>query len=162
MPSAPARLYPLRLAADLANAAQGLTGADIAYLCQRAAMFCVKDGYRTCGSPGRHPKCPFSDGGDDLQVGLAVTADSVHCSTMVALLINLIRTSSGKRPQIRAADLLRIEFRAASQCCAGVAPPETGLRFGSEVILPACSWGCPRSTCLRHQLLNSGPRSPVY
>src|ERR1035441_9420725 len=45
-----------------------------------------------CGSPGRHPKCPFSDGGADLQVGLAVTADSVHCSTMVALLINLIRT----------------------------------------------------------------------
>ena len=50
MPSAPARLYPLRLAADLANAAQGLTGADIAYLCQRAAMFCVKDGYRTTDS----------------------------------------------------------------------------------------------------------------
>lgn len=32
-----------RLAADLASATQGLTGADIAYLCQRAAMFCVKD-----------------------------------------------------------------------------------------------------------------------
>src|ERR1019366_9606634 len=50
------------------------------------------DSRGTCGSPGRHPKCPFSDGGADLQVGLAVTADSVHCSTMVALLINLIRT----------------------------------------------------------------------
>jgi transitional endoplasmic reticulum ATPase len=37
------RLAPDRLAADLASAAQGLTGADIAYLCQRAAMFCVKD-----------------------------------------------------------------------------------------------------------------------
>src|SRR5208283_412127 len=32
-----------RLAAELASATQGLTGADIAYLCQRAAMFCVKD-----------------------------------------------------------------------------------------------------------------------
>jgi SpoVK/Ycf46/Vps4 family AAA+-type ATPase len=36
-------LTPDRLAAELASAAQGLTGADIAYLCQRAAMFCVKD-----------------------------------------------------------------------------------------------------------------------
>jgi SpoVK/Ycf46/Vps4 family AAA+-type ATPase len=34
---------PDRLAAELASAAHGLTGADIAYLCQRAAMFCVKD-----------------------------------------------------------------------------------------------------------------------
>jgi hypothetical protein len=31
------------LAAELASATSGLTGADIAYLCQRAAMFCVKD-----------------------------------------------------------------------------------------------------------------------
>jgi SpoVK/Ycf46/Vps4 family AAA+-type ATPase len=37
------RLAHDRLAAELASAAQGLTGADIAYLCQRAAMFCVKD-----------------------------------------------------------------------------------------------------------------------
>jgi SpoVK/Ycf46/Vps4 family AAA+-type ATPase len=37
------QLTPDRLAAELASAAQGLTGADIAYLCQRAAMFCVKD-----------------------------------------------------------------------------------------------------------------------
>jgi AAA+ superfamily predicted ATPase len=37
------RLTVSRLAADLARTAQGLTGADIAYLCQRAAMFCVKD-----------------------------------------------------------------------------------------------------------------------
>ncbi len=37
------RLAPDRLAAELASAARGLTGADIAYLCQRAAMFCVKD-----------------------------------------------------------------------------------------------------------------------
>ena len=37
------QLPPNRLAAELASAAQGLTGADIAYLCQRAAMFCVKD-----------------------------------------------------------------------------------------------------------------------
>jgi SpoVK/Ycf46/Vps4 family AAA+-type ATPase len=36
-------LAPDRLAADLASATQGLTGADIAYLCQRAVMFCVKD-----------------------------------------------------------------------------------------------------------------------
>jgi SpoVK/Ycf46/Vps4 family AAA+-type ATPase len=36
-------LAPNKLAAELASAAQGLTGADIAYLCQRAAMFCVKD-----------------------------------------------------------------------------------------------------------------------
>ena len=36
-------LSPDRLAAQLANAAQGMTGADIAYLCQRAAMCCVKD-----------------------------------------------------------------------------------------------------------------------
>jgi AAA+ superfamily predicted ATPase len=31
------------LAAELASATNGMTGADIAYLCQRAAMFCVKD-----------------------------------------------------------------------------------------------------------------------
>jgi hypothetical protein len=42
--------------------------------------------FYTCGSPGRHPSCPFSNGGADLQVGLAVTADSAHCSTMVAVL----------------------------------------------------------------------------
>jgi transitional endoplasmic reticulum ATPase len=36
-------LAPDQLAAELAGAAQGLTGADIAYVCQRAAMFCVKD-----------------------------------------------------------------------------------------------------------------------
>jgi SpoVK/Ycf46/Vps4 family AAA+-type ATPase len=27
----------------MASSSHGLTGADIAYLCQRAAMFCVKD-----------------------------------------------------------------------------------------------------------------------
>ena len=37
------RWRPTCLAAELASAAQGMTGADIAYLCQRAAMFCVKD-----------------------------------------------------------------------------------------------------------------------
>jgi SpoVK/Ycf46/Vps4 family AAA+-type ATPase len=37
------RLTPDRLAAELASAAHGFTGADIAYLCQRAAMCCVKD-----------------------------------------------------------------------------------------------------------------------
>ena len=31
------------LAANLTSSSQGMTGADIAYLCQRAAMFCVKD-----------------------------------------------------------------------------------------------------------------------
>ena len=31
------------LAANLASSSQGMTGADIAYLCQRAVMFCVKD-----------------------------------------------------------------------------------------------------------------------
>ena len=30
----------------MAAAAQGLTGADIAYLCQRAAIFCVKQAAR--------------------------------------------------------------------------------------------------------------------
>jgi hypothetical protein len=34
---------PYRLAADLDSATQGLTGADIAYLCQRAVTFCTKD-----------------------------------------------------------------------------------------------------------------------
>ena len=37
------QLAPDRLAAGLAGATKGLTGADIAYLCQRAAMCCVKD-----------------------------------------------------------------------------------------------------------------------
>jgi len=37
------RLTPHRLAAELASAAQGMTGADIAYVCQRAALFCVKE-----------------------------------------------------------------------------------------------------------------------
>jgi SpoVK/Ycf46/Vps4 family AAA+-type ATPase len=36
-------LSPDRLAADLASATLGHTGADIAYLCQRAAMVCVKE-----------------------------------------------------------------------------------------------------------------------
>ena len=36
-------MAPGRLAAELASATNGMTGADIAYLCQRAAMFCVKD-----------------------------------------------------------------------------------------------------------------------
>ena len=36
-------LTPDRLAAELASATRGLTGADIAYVCQRAATFCVKD-----------------------------------------------------------------------------------------------------------------------
>ena len=40
------RLAPDCLAADLASAAHGLTGADIAYVCQRAALFCVKDAAR--------------------------------------------------------------------------------------------------------------------
>lgn len=35
------QLTPDRLAAELANAAQGLTGAYVACPCQRAAMFCV-------------------------------------------------------------------------------------------------------------------------
>jgi hypothetical protein len=35
-------LAPGRLAAELASAAQGLTGSDIAFVCSRA-MFCVKD-----------------------------------------------------------------------------------------------------------------------
>jgi AAA+ lid domain len=34
------------LAANLASSSQGMTGADIAYLCQRVAMFCVKDAAR--------------------------------------------------------------------------------------------------------------------
>jgi len=37
------RLVPDQLAAEMASATHGLTGADIAYVCQRAAMFCVKD-----------------------------------------------------------------------------------------------------------------------
>jgi SpoVK/Ycf46/Vps4 family AAA+-type ATPase len=37
------RMAPHQLAAELASTTQGLTGADIAYLYQRAAMFCVKD-----------------------------------------------------------------------------------------------------------------------
>ena len=36
-----------------------------------------------CGSPGSHPRCQSSDGGADLRVGLAVTADFAHYSTMV-------------------------------------------------------------------------------
>lgn len=39
-------LTPDRLAAEMAGAAEGLTGADIAYVCQRAAMFCVKEAAR--------------------------------------------------------------------------------------------------------------------
>ena len=39
-------LTPDRLAAEMASAAEGLTGADIAYVCQRAAMFCVKEAAR--------------------------------------------------------------------------------------------------------------------
>jgi AAA+ superfamily predicted ATPase len=39
-------LSPDRLAAELASATNGMTGADIAYLCQRAAMCCVKDAAR--------------------------------------------------------------------------------------------------------------------
>lgn len=41
------QLTPDRLAAELAAATQDMTGADIAYLCQRAAMFCVKDAARS-------------------------------------------------------------------------------------------------------------------
>jgi transitional endoplasmic reticulum ATPase len=41
------RLTAERLATDLASAAQGLTGADIAFVCQRAAMFCVKESVRS-------------------------------------------------------------------------------------------------------------------
>ena len=40
------RLTVDRLAAEMAGAAEGLTGADIAYVCQRAAMFCVKEAAR--------------------------------------------------------------------------------------------------------------------
>ena len=39
-------LTPDRLAAEMAGAATGLTGADIAYVCQRAAMSCVKEAVR--------------------------------------------------------------------------------------------------------------------
>jgi transitional endoplasmic reticulum ATPase len=41
------RLTADRLATEVASAAQGLTGADIAYVCQRAAMFCVKESVRS-------------------------------------------------------------------------------------------------------------------
>jgi SpoVK/Ycf46/Vps4 family AAA+-type ATPase len=44
------RLLPDRLAAEMAGAAQGLTGADIAYVCQRAAMSCVKEAVRGCSN----------------------------------------------------------------------------------------------------------------
>jgi transitional endoplasmic reticulum ATPase len=37
------QLAPDRLAAEFAGVTHGLTGADIAYLCQRAAMACVKE-----------------------------------------------------------------------------------------------------------------------
>jgi SpoVK/Ycf46/Vps4 family AAA+-type ATPase len=37
------RLTPDLLATEMASATNGMTGADIAYLCQRAAMCCVKD-----------------------------------------------------------------------------------------------------------------------
>ncbi|HEX7501612.1 MAG TPA: hypothetical protein VF524_15120 [Polyangia bacterium] len=40
------QLAPDGLAIELASATQGMTGADIAYLCQRAAMCCVKDAAR--------------------------------------------------------------------------------------------------------------------
>jgi SpoVK/Ycf46/Vps4 family AAA+-type ATPase len=40
------RLTPDRLAAEMAGAARGMTGADIAYVCQRAAMSCVKEAVR--------------------------------------------------------------------------------------------------------------------
>ena len=46
------QLTPDRLATELASATQGLTGADIAYVCQRAAMFCVKEA--ACGSSKLH------------------------------------------------------------------------------------------------------------
>jgi SpoVK/Ycf46/Vps4 family AAA+-type ATPase len=41
------RLTADRLATELASVAEGLTGADIAYVCQRAAMFCVKESVRS-------------------------------------------------------------------------------------------------------------------
>jgi SpoVK/Ycf46/Vps4 family AAA+-type ATPase len=40
------RLTPDCLAAEMAGAAEGLTGADIAYVCQQAAMFWVKEAAR--------------------------------------------------------------------------------------------------------------------
>ena len=41
-------------------------------------------------SPGPHPRCSFSDGGDDWPAGLAVTADFTHYPTMVGLFLCLI------------------------------------------------------------------------
>jgi SpoVK/Ycf46/Vps4 family AAA+-type ATPase len=41
------RLMSDRLASELASMTQGLAGADIAYVCQRAAMFCVKESVRS-------------------------------------------------------------------------------------------------------------------
>jgi transitional endoplasmic reticulum ATPase len=46
------RLAPDQLATEMASATQKLTGADIAYVCQRAAMFCVKEA--ACGSSKLH------------------------------------------------------------------------------------------------------------
>ena len=40
-----------QLASEMAIAAQGLTGADIAYVCQRAAMFCVREAVRGASEP---------------------------------------------------------------------------------------------------------------
>ena len=42
---------PDRLAAELASVTPGMTGADIAYLCQRAAKCCVKDAVGGRGEP---------------------------------------------------------------------------------------------------------------
>jgi transitional endoplasmic reticulum ATPase len=41
------RLAPDGLVAELARATRGITGADIEYLCQRAAVTCVKEAART-------------------------------------------------------------------------------------------------------------------
>ncbi len=42
---------PLALAADLATAADGASGADLEYLCQTAARVCVKEGMSQCTVP---------------------------------------------------------------------------------------------------------------
>jgi len=50
------------LAADLAAATPGFTGADIAYVCQRAALLCVKE----------------ASSRKEVPTALAITADHFH------------------------------------------------------------------------------------
>ena len=52
------------LAAELAAATPGFTGADIAYTCQRAALLCVKE----------------ASSAADLPAALAITADHFHAA----------------------------------------------------------------------------------